>query len=312
MAKKKTYRFFLYLFVRALAGLFSLLPRKFALACVRLFARLGYRLVGRQRQKTFDNLKTAFGDTKSDEELHQIGKRVFENVGQTSIELLHFPKIAKRDIADFVDMSEGVKLYKELLREGKGILSMTAHIGNWELLAGAYSQAGFSGAVVARKIYYEPYNKWVVNLRQALGVPTLYREEASRKVLKLLKQNQIVGMLPDQDIASLDGIFVDFLGKPAYTIVAPIKIALVTRSPIVLNFLVRVRGDQYKLVIGKVLRPEVETTKEAAIEKYTKLWMNEFERVIREYPEQWAWMHNRWKTEPQSKASNETPVVLNS
>lgn len=306
MAKKKPYRFVLYLFARGCARLFELLPRNAALYAAKFLGGAAFALVARQRDRALAHLRMAFPD-KPEDEIHRIAKEVFENMAMTSAELLQFGKLTPEKILEFVDTGDALKTYDRLLGEGKGLISMTAHLGNWELLAGIFGLKGYKGAVLARRIYYEPYNRWIVGLRAAVKVPTLYRDDSSREILKRLAAGEIVGLLPDQDIDSLKGIFVPFFGRPAYTPVAPVRIALSTGAPMLPNFLVREGVTRYKLVIGEVIRPE-SGDRDEAVRKMTENWMSQFEKVIRQYPEQWAWMHNRWKTTPKK----ETQRMVNS
>jgi KDO2-lipid IV(A) lauroyltransferase len=301
VAKKKPYRFALYLLLRGVYGLFCLLPRPWALALARLGARLAFAVVLRQRNKTLEHLRLAFGKEKSEAEIAKLAEKVFENLTQTGAEVLQFTKLNAAKLDKIVDAGDAFQVYDRILAQGKGLISVTAHLGNWELLAGVFGMKGYKGGVLARRIYYEPYNAWIVGLRQALKVPTIYRDESSREILKLLAKNEIVGLLPDQDIDSLKGIFVPFFGRPAYTPVAPARLSIASGAPIVPNFLVRVPGDRYKLVMGDVIRPEANASRDEAVKKITEAWMYQFEKVIREYPEQWAWMHHRWKTTPETK-----------
>ena len=310
MAKKKPYRFPLYLLARGAAWIFSLLPRTAALYTAKSLGSFSFHVVARQREKALTHLRMVYSKEKTEEEIRGIARQVFENAAMTSAELLQFPKMTAEKAAVIVDSAEAVKIYDGLLAHGKGLISMTAHIGNWELLAGIFGLKGYKGAVLARRIYYEPYNSWVVGLRQAVKVPTLYRDDSSREILKRLAAGEIVGLLPDQDIDSLKGVFVPFLGKQAYTPVAPVRIALSTGAPMLPNFLIRENITRYKLVVGQPIFAESykDLNRDEAVLKMTENWMSQFEKVIREYPGQWAWMHNRWKTQPKSNSS----VVLSS
>jgi len=186
---------------------------------------------------------------------------------------------------------------------------MTPHMGNWELLAGIFSLQGFHGAVVGKQIHYEPYNRWIVGLRQAVGVYTIYSHEAVRGIRDHLRKNEIIGLLPDQDMDSVRGVFVDFFGKSAYTSVAPVKLAVSNQAPILTAFLIRTAGDRYRLLVGKLIRPKIEGDRDLAIRQYTEEWMHNFEEVIRQHPEQWAWMHNRWKTSREKIYSKKEEVL---
>ncbi|MBN1688211.1 MAG: lysophospholipid acyltransferase family protein [Candidatus Omnitrophica bacterium] len=312
MAKRKLYRFPLYLLVRLTAGFAGLLPRSVLSMVAHAVGQIGYRVISRQRRKIFENLRRVYGFKKSDKELHRMGSDVMKNFALTGLDILKFPHLTASKVDRFVSTDETLGVYDDLLREGMGILSITAHLGNWELLAGFFGLHGYRGAVVGRRIYYEPYNRWIVGLRKAVGVRTIYRDGSAKEILRLLRRNEVVGLLPDQDIDSVEGLFVPFLGKEAYTPIAPVRLALVSGAPILVNFLVREPGNRYRVVIGKVIRPVVETTRQEAVFKYTAMWVKEFERVIQMYPEQWAWMHDRWKTMPQDvqKKRKESFIAL--
>ncbi|MCM8775382.1 MAG: lysophospholipid acyltransferase family protein [Candidatus Omnitrophica bacterium] len=305
MAKNKFYRFPLYLLVRFWAAVVCVLPRSWALVLGRRIGRFGFYCVRRHREKALLHLRMAFGHEKSEEEIRELAQKVFEHMVQTAVDILQFPKLNQKKVARMVDPGNAFKMYDEILGEGKGLISLTAHLGNWELLAGIFALKGYKGAVLARRIYYDRYDRWILSLRKSIGIPlTIYRDESAKKILTLLRHNQIIGMLPDQDTDSLKGIFVPFFGRPAYTTEAPVRIALATGAPIVTNFLIREKGDRYRVVVRDVIRPVVETTRQEAIQKYTEQWMYSFESMIRQYPEQWAWMHPRWKTQPEPEVKN--------
>jgi len=306
MAKRKFYRYPLYLLTRLGAGLLLVLPRSWALALAGGVGYLGYYLVPYQRTKIDQNLKLAYGDTKSSAELETIGRGAMGHMLQTAVDFLRFATLSRDQAASLIEVGEAHSFCKDILQEGKGLIIMTAHMGNWELLAGSFCLQGFKGAVVGRRIYYEPYNRWIVGLRSAVKVRTIYQDEAVRQIHATLKAGEIVGLLPDQDRDSVRGIFVDFFGKPAYTSVAPVKFAMNSGAPILPAFMVRMPGNRYKLLLGHLIRPKIEDgDRTASIRKYTEAWMKDFEEVIRRYPEQWGWMHDRWKTKPEEVAQAE-------
>lgn len=299
VAKKKPYRFLVYLLARAGVLILTVLPRPLALALARLAGHLGYALISRQRNKILENLRFAYGKEKTEEEIRRIARDVLGHVIRTGVDFLQFTRMPASKAAAFIDMGGADSFCKDILQEGKGLIIMTAHLGNWELLAGSFGLRGFQGAVVGRRIYYEPYNRWIVRLREAVGVRTIYSHEAVRRVREHLRRNEIVGLLPDQDMDNVRGIFVNFFGKPAYTSVAPVKFAMGAGTPLLPAFLVRTENDRYRLVFGDLLRPGVEGDRDRAVRKYTEAWTQSFEKIIRQYPEQWAWMHNRWRTTPE-------------
>ena len=261
--------------------------------------RLGYWFVSYQRTKILENLKLAYGNTKSLAELQDIGQRVMGHMLRTAVDFLRFARLSRNKVPSFVETGDAFSFCKDILQEGKGLIIMTAHIGNWELLAGIFCLQGFPGTVIGRRIYYEPYNRWIVELRNSVKVRTIYQDEAVRQIHKSLKAGEIIGLLPDQDRDKVRSIFVNFFGKPAYTSVAPVKFSLSTGAPILPAFMVRLSGNRYRLLLGELIRPKIEGDRAESIRKYTELWMKNFEEVIRQYPEQWGWMHDRWKTTPE-------------
>ncbi|MDD5225646.1 MAG: lysophospholipid acyltransferase family protein [Candidatus Omnitrophica bacterium] len=306
MAKRKFYRYPLYLLTRLAAGLLLVLPRSWALGFANGVGYLGYGLVSRQRTKILENLKLAYGNTKSSVELETIGRGVMGHMLQTAVDFLRFAVLSRDQAASIVETGDAYSFCKDILQEGRGLIIMTAHLGNWELLAGSFCLQGFKGAVIGRRIYYEPYNQWIVGLRNAVSVRTIYQDEAVRQVHAELKSGGIVGILPDQDRDSVRGIFIDFFGRPAFTSVAPVKFSMSSGAPILPAFMVRMPGNRYKLLLGNLIRPKIEDgDRPASIRKYTEAWMKDFEDVIRRYPEQWGWMHDRWKTKPDEVATAE-------
>jgi len=289
-----------------------LLPRRWAISMARFVGRIAFHFLGRRRNEALLHLRRVFGQEKPEMEIQRIARGVFENLAFTAVEILQLPKLNREKVENLVDTREAFRVYDELLKEGKGLISMTAHLGNWELLAGVFASSGkYQGAVVARRARYEPFNQWIVSLRRSLNICTIYRDQASREILSLLSQNQCVGLLPDQDVDSLKGIFANYFGLPAYTTVGPVRLALSSGAPIVTNFLIRMPDHTYKLVIGDVIRPQIKTNRDDAVQEYTERWMNGFEKVIRDYPEQWVWIHNRWKTQLNQKTGTDPQLPVN-
>ncbi len=274
------------------------MPRKVVLGFARTLGRTVFYLLPHQRAKAVEHLTLAYAGTKRPEEINAVARGVFENMALTAAEILRFSKLDQKKALECIDAGEAFKVYDSVLAEGKGLISVTAHLGNWELLAGMFGLNGYPGAVLARRIYYEPYNRWIVGLRAGMKVPPIYRDESSKEILKRLGRGEIIGLLPDQDIDSLKGIFVPFFGKPAYTPVAPARLSLASGAPILPNFMVRTAYDRYRIILGELIRPMTDVPRDEALRIMTENWMNQFEKVIRAYPDQWVWIHNRWKTQP--------------
>ncbi len=277
-----------------------IMSRSCALSFARLAGATAFYLVGRQRKKVLNNLRIAWKDEKSDAELKTIGRRVFENLALTTVDTIRFTSLTKENIGEWVVYDDEFTRVKRILDKGKGLVILASHIGNWELLAAAFGLMGFGGsAVVGKRIYYEKYNKIITGLRERVNIRTIYRDESPKEMLRVLKNNQILGVLADQDVRSVQGIFVDFFGRPAFTPTAPVKLAMAAQTVMVPAFMIR-EGDRYRLIVEEPLSPQaVKGSKDEAVREFTERWSAVVEKYIRRYPEQWVWMHDRWKTTPE-------------
>ena len=206
---------------------------------------------------------------------------------------------------DRLVQEEGVfSKIEQALERGKGLIFVTAHLGNWELITHVIGAHGYKGGVIGRRIYYEPFNRVLERIRRLSGAVIIYRDESPRSVLQILRKNQVIGMLPDQDVDNIEGIFIPFFGKDAYTLTAPAKFAYASGAPILPVFMVR-EGLRYRLVADELLWSNHQNEREKEIERLTTAWSQVFESMIRRYPEQWVWMHRRWKTQPAKMSHSE-------
>lgn len=294
--KHRSRRVLLYFLLRAVIFLIQRLPRRVALGLARGVGRVAYYLVARHRKRVLAHLKFAWKGEKSETQIRALAKRVFENLAMTTVDVILFPRLTRDTLRDWVIYDDEFARMNRILDEGQGVLVVTAHLGNWELLAATFGVMGYDGAVVGRRIYYEPYNRILIKLREAVRVRTIYRDSPPKEILQVLKNNQILGMLSDQDVDSVEGIYVDFFGHPAYTPTAPVRVAMAARTVILPAFVIR-EGERYRLVMEEPIAPvPVRGSKEETVREFTERWCAVVERYIRQYPDQWVWMHDRWKT----------------
>ncbi|MBI4395254.1 MAG: lysophospholipid acyltransferase family protein [Candidatus Omnitrophica bacterium] len=310
MAKYKPYRFLLYLGLEFLRHLVLVLPRRVNHALAASIGFSAYWVLPKERAKTLRHLKEAFGEEKSKDEFLKIGQGAFVHLAKSAIDVLSFPKLNRKRIEKLVRLEGGTteRLDRALAR-GKGVIALTGHLGNWELLASYFRFLGYPGCLVGRKIYYGPFDEVLVTLRRSALVTTVYRDESPRQILTELRQNHVVGMSADQDIDSLEGTFVLFFGKPSWTPIGPAKIALASGAAIVPAFMIH-EGDHYRLFIEEPIVPMDCDSKEEAIKLMTEAWSQVVERYIRLFPNQWVWMHNRWKTKVEFKSGLMQPRSL--
>lgn len=294
MAKFRLRRYIFYYLGRAAAFLVYLLPVRVSVYLAKFLGRIGFRVLGKYRRLTIENLKLAFGSEKADEEIEGIARRVFENLARYGVELINFPKINKGNLDKWVTIGNA-QILDAAVRRGKGIIILTAHFGNWELTGLTLRERGYRGCVIGRRIYFDKYDAWLNELRRMHDVNVIYRDESPRKAIKALRDNQIVGIVADQDVDSVEGVFVNFFGKPAYTPAGPVVLARATGAALIPALMIK-EGSRHVLMVEKPLELVDTGNKEQDLVTNTQKWSDVIESYIRKYPDQWVWMHRRWKT----------------
>lgn len=288
---KRIYRPLIYFFVLVLKFIVQHLPRPLALSFGRMSGLVCSVLLKKERKRAVEHLLFVYQDA---EKAQKIAREVFKNLGMNLFEWLQMGRLNQKKIGKIVKVT-GIENINSALSKGKGVIIITAHLGNWEYLAAYFGLNGYKGAVIARSVYYQKYNRLLESIRLPVGVETVWREGSAKDILRVLKRNQLLGILPDQDTKKVDGIFVDFFGRPAYTPTGPVTLALATGAVIIPSFLIRVR-NKFHLHIEKPLNLTIAGGKEETIKLNTEKWSAVVEKYIKRYPGQWVWMHRRWRT----------------
>ncbi len=292
--KRKLIRQHLYILLVLINKIIILLPLTAALGVGKFFGFLAYLILPKYSKIAKENLTRAFGSEKTPQEINKIALNVFCNLGMSAAEILSMPKIKRR--SDKIIYSAGFEKIDNALKQKKGAIVVSAHFGNWELLPIYFMSRGYPSNFIARRLYYEKYDEWVKLMREHAGANVIYREESPRKIIEVLKKNELLGIMPDQDIDSIDGVFVNFFNRPAYTPSAPAAIAMKMGCPILPCFIVREGPLRHKIIIEDPV-PLVNTgNQDEDVKTNTQRWSSVVESYIRKYPEQWVWMHKRWKT----------------
>lgn len=248
----------------------------------------------RLRGKTLRNLKFALGKENPPAQIKAIVIDVFRNLGENFFEILSIPKFNSRNIDKYVKIN-GLEIIHKVLSQKRGFIVLSGHFGNWELLAGYFGLKGYPVTVLARRLRYKKFDKFINTLRNRMGVKVIYRDDSAKAILKTLKNGGSLAILADQDIVSVDGVFVDFFGYPAYTPTAPVAIALSMAVPIIPMFIVKEKFG-HRIYVEDPLELEITGNKEVDLKVNTEKWSKVEESYIRRYPSQWVWMHDRWKT----------------
>jgi len=305
--KYKPYRTVLYIITRIIGYLLYPLPLRVSSRIGSLIGKLVFYIIPKERKKTLTHLKDAFGKEKTEKEIKDIALRLYSNLGKNGLEWLNFPKIDNKWFANYIK-TDGLEHISEADKRGKGVIVLASHFGNWELLAAYLGYLGYHGAIIVRKIYIEQFNRFFEKMRKGVGNEVIYRDESPKKVLRVLKDGGFIGLLADQDVSSIEGVFVNFFGRPAYTPVAPIKFAMKSGAALIPMFLVR-EGGKFKFIVEKEIDVDIGIDKERTLIVNTEKWTKVLEKNIRLYPDHWVWMHRRWKTRPKAVSSEQMQSI---
>lgn len=250
-----------------------------------------YYFWGRRREIALENVRIACSSGVIKGKPEEITRKNFEELGQSIIEIVKIYFWRGKRILDNIRF-EGLENLEKAKNKGRGVIFITGHCGNWELLALSTSWKITPISVVARRLNNPYLNNLIERLRSRYGNTVIYKKGALKEVIKTLRGNGSVGILIDQAVLPEEGIIVDFLGRPAWTTKMPVLIARKTGSPILPVFIKR-NGKVQEITIY----PEVmllSDNNECLAENARRL--NSFiETYIKENPEQWLWIHRRWK-----------------
>ena len=288
-------RYFLYYLGRVFAFLVYPLPISIGVKIAALLGGCAYLILPKYRNIAIANLQIAFGHEKSQRQIRMIAREVFVNLARSACEVINFPKINEKNIDRFIRI-EGIERVDRSFAAGKGTIILASHFGNWELLGMTFRVKGYPGVTIGRKVYFYKYDNFLNKLRKSHDVNVIYRDDSPRKMLKILKDNRILGIVADQDVDSVDGVFVNFFGVPAYTPTGPAVLARASGAMMIPCFVIRQKRN-HVLKIEEPIKLVDTGNKEADLVTNTQRWSDVIESYIRKYPEQWVWMHRRWKTQ---------------
>jgi KDO2-lipid IV(A) lauroyltransferase len=257
---------------------------------------LFYHLVKKRREIALGNLQMTFSRHFTTSECAEICKASFINVGKTCIEFLRFPKLNAENIWREVTV-EGAENLHDALAKGKGAIVFLPHFGNWELLSLVYGALIPDRAkAIAFPLKNARLNAYIWRHRELMSLRLIPRNQAIRETMRALKNNEAIGFFADQN-AGPEGVFVNFLGKPASAARAPAILALKTGAPLLFSLSIRQPDDRHHIYISDPIYVTTSEDSERDVEVYTTQLLKRLEAYIHKYPEQWLWLHNRWKTQ---------------
>jgi len=287
--------------LRLVAGAVGSLPRSQARAAGAGLGAAAWTLLGRLRQVGMQNLALAFPE-KTEAERKRILRGVFRSLGWQIGEFCKMGGYTAEQASKFIRY-DGLDNYLAAREKGKGVLVLTGHLGAWELSSFYHSLMGYPMSMIARPLDNRRLDAFVNGIRCLHGNRVLPKDDFARGLLTAMRKGETVGILMDTNMTPPQGVFVEFFRKQACTASGVARVALKTGAAVLPGFMLWEKAEGcYVLHFGPQLTFERTVDAEADIVAATQLCTSAIETWIRRYPDQWLWIHRRWKTRPAGEA----------
>lgn len=274
------------------------MPYRWALKLGSGLGTLVFKVWGKRRQITIVNLTKAFPD-KNHAKIWNIAINVYRNIGKTLIEFIRAGVWSKEQLFKQVSFT-GREYLDGALAKGKGVVLLSAHFGNWELLGIALSAAGYKVNVLARPLDNPLLDKVVNDIRRKFGTWIIANSNSIKDVIRVLHKNETIGILMDQNLYE-NATFVDFFGELAATTPIIPLLAQKTGAAVIPIRILRLKNNQLQVIVEPEVIFQANTDREEFVRKNTRHCNEVIEQWIRLDPDQWFWVHNRWKTRPKDR-----------
>lgn len=285
----------MYYLIKSVYMLLSLIPRSVMQRLSVPLGKLWFAVDRHHRKIAIDNMRTAFGDALTSTQRNQMATANFIQLARMALEMPSLLHLRKNNLDSFVSFIGEAHL-KQALSQGKGVLCLSAHLGNWELMTVATAlKFDLPINAIVRPIDYEPVDRLLTEIRSKTGNRILDKHDSAGLIRGMLRSNQTVGILLDQNASWYEGVFVPFFGKTTCTNKGLAMFAMRYGAPVLPIFNMPERDGRYTIVIeppmtlsksGDVGRDIVENTR-----KFNRM----IEKYIRRSPESWFWVHRRWR-----------------
>lgn len=276
---------------------FAVLPRRTAVKAGEFLGLLLFSVWGGRRRIALDNIERVLPLLDGNRTAECLTRDTFRNLGRSAVEIMRIYYGREGGIIDAIEI-RGAGHYHTARKKGKGVLCITGHCGNWELLALAFgrSMGAFCGVARAQN---NPYLNGVIErARASFGNTMLYKKGALKGILSRLNKGETVGILMDQAVVKEEGVVVDFLGRGAWTMKTPALIARKTGAAVLPVFIHREGGGHVITIFPEVALSR-KTDTEKAVHEDTESFSRYIEDYVRRHPDEWLWIHRRWKRVPQ-------------
>ena len=270
------------------------LPNSLALRFGTFLGFLTFYLWRSRSKIALGNLNRAWVGRKSDIEIRNIARQMYQNFGKGVMEFFRLPLLTSNNLPRYVTF-EGMKHLEDAADQGRGVFLLSAHFGNWEMLSAALALRGVPLNPLVRKIKNDQVDAFVNGIRRRAGVNPIEKNEGTNEVINALRKNETVGFVLDQHANESLGIPVKFFGQKFFAFKSLAILARRYKVPIVPGFIIREPHGKHRVVIEPALTLSQGMNLTDSILNDTQLCIGVLERYIRQYPDQWIWLHRGWR-----------------
>ena len=284
---------FSYAAMKFLSRLICLLPHGAAMALGTGLARLAWIFIpARRKALAREQVMRCLG--VSDAEAERIARASSLRFGPMLMEVLRYP-VMQPHMSDYVTLTGAVEELRAVVAEGNGAVFATSHSGNWEIMGAAFASAGFPVVGVAKRQSSAGMDRFINEYRSLVGIHVTYRSGV-REMFRMIDEGWIIGLISDQDPALRDGVIVDFFGQPTNTFTGAAAIARRCEVPIFPVFIHREENGHHVITVEPPLTVDKTDDRAADVRRVTQCVSDRIEAWVRRYPEEWFWLHDRWKS----------------
>ncbi len=275
------------------------LPRQVAKFCSDMIGLLWFKIDKRHKNIALENISRAYKSELSQKQVLKLGKQVFKNTAHMIFDIAWAFRMEQEELLKNYTI-KGYENLKNALQKDRGVLLLTGHMGNFELLVGAFgNDPDYKMYGAYRKFDFQPLERLMLEERQRFGVTMIPLRGAAKKIDTILRNKNVVGTLLDQNADWYNGVFVDFFGRPACTNKGMAVLAMRTKALVVPMYIAKTNNSYVVEFLPEIpLQSTGDEIKD--IENNTQNYTSAIETMVRKYPDQYFWVHNRWKTKPYS------------
>ncbi|WP_300456960.1 lysophospholipid acyltransferase family protein [Desulfobacula sp.] len=274
----------------------AMLPRQVLTFFSDLFGLIWYTVDQRHRNVVFKNIQFAYPEKFTQVQIQRFAKTVFKNTAGILFEVLWSYRKTQEELFEYIVVN-GAEYLDVAQKKNRGVILLTGHLGNFELFVAALAKAGVKPYGIYRKLDSKPLERLLLEERQRFGTQMIPLRGASKKIDGILRNGGVVGTLLDQNVDWYKGVFVDYFGRPACTNNGLAKLVLRSKAAVVPMFIVK-QEEQYIMEFLPEVPLQVTGDPIKDIETNTQNYVSAIESMVRRFPEQYFWVHNRWKTKP--------------